>query len=604
MTGATGPRVAEAGPSAPPVQRGRAALEDFASAADGALVHLAPDLRPGFRASLPKAGAAVAARLVAALHRERLASVDPLGTGRRSGFDRVEVDRVGGGACATDPGRLALDLLGPRAAAVAVELADASVNLAVAYARRARSDVALRAQATALGAGDCFDLVAPLDPDAQCAFFERLTTEGHNLHPCGRTRLGWDVPDLLAHDVESPSTSVGLVGVRRDLHLGHEVGALLADAYPQLAHRLDPARYAVVPVHAWQERFVVRGRYADLVADRVLVPVDGARLPAVPTAALRTVLLPPGADGSRRYLKLSLDIQVTSTRRTISVASTQNGPVLSDLLGRLLADDPAGARVLLFTETAGAAVRAPGDRSRDLAAIVRSGLSGRLGPDEVAVPGIGLYGTSPLTGRTVLAELVDRFAATRGLTDRATAGLRFLREYAELLLPPALRLATRHGIALEAHLQNCVPTFVAGVPHRLAVRDFAGLRIHQGRLTASRGRPVSLWPGSVVVTEDLDVLRAKLGYTALQAHLSEVVLRLMDSHGVAEGAAWSVVRAVIDSEYDAMRADPVTADAARADHAFLTAATMPHKALLRMRLTPAAGDIYLPVRNPLHRPGR
>jgi siderophore synthetase component len=575
---------------------GRAALADFAAAADEALADVAPGMRGGFREALPRAAGVVTGRLLASLYRERLAEVDPV---RCYGFDRIEVDPAG----IADPGRLALELLGPSAAGVAVELADASVNLAVAYARRIRTDAVLRAEAVGLAARDCLDLAEALDADAQCAFFERLATEGHNLHPCGRTRLGWDVPDLLAHDLESPVTSVGAVGVRRDLHVGDDVGALLAEAYPELRSALDPARYAVVPVHAWQLRHVVRGRYADLVADDVLVPVDGAFLPATPTAALRTLLLPPGTDGERRYLKLSLDIQVTSTRRTISVASTQNGPAISALLSRLFADDPAGERVLLFDEVAGAAVRAPGDRSRDLAAIVRSGLSGRLSPGEIAIPGIALYGTSPLTGRTVLAEVVDRYQTTRGYADRAQAALAFLREYAALLLPPALRLATRHGIALEAHLQNCVPTFVGGVPHRLAVRDFAGLRIHLPRLAASVGSEniVHLWPGSVVVADEVDTMRSKLGYTAMQAHLSELVVQLVESHGVDEGAAWTVVRAVVDEVYDALLADPVTARAARADHAFLTAQTMPHKALLRMRLAPSGGDIYLPVRNPLHR---
>jgi len=37
------------------------------------------------------------------------------------------------------------------------------------------------------------------------------------------------------------------------------------------------------------------------------------------------------------------------------------------------------------------------------------------------------------------------------------------------------------------------------------------------------------------------------------------------------------------------------------DHAFFTAPRMPHKALVRMRLA-GGGDLYIPVRNPLHAP--
>jgi hypothetical protein len=42
-----------------------------------------------------------------------------------------------------------------------------------------------------------------------------------------------------------------------------------------------------------------------------------------------------------------------------------------------------------------------------------------------------------------------------------------------------------------------------------------------------------------------------------------------------------------------------TADRARADHAFLTAPVVPHKALLRMRLSPDGGDQYIDVPNAL-----
>jgi siderophore synthetase component len=534
----------------------RTALDAAVSGAHAQLRDVAPGLTVGFVDALPSAVEVVARRLVSAAYREDLAGLRAPGAlarlapgSSRHGFDRPEVRGL------RDPDRLLAELperVGGHG--LAVELADAAVNLAVAYARRVDLPVA----------PDTVALAAGLSPDDQAVFFERLSTEGHNLHPCGRTRLGWSVADLLAYDVEADRTAVGFVAVRRDLHVGDDVGALLGVPAPR-------AGYVVRPVHAWQLERVVRHRYADLLAGGALIPLDGPYLTGAPTAALRTLLLDAGP--VRRYLKVSLDIQVTSTRRTISVASTRNGPALSDLLHRLLADEP---RVLLMAEEAGAATAG----SRDLAAIVRRGLDGRLAPDEVAVPGGALYATSPLTGRTVLAELVDR----SGL-----APLAFVDSYARLVLPPLLRLATRHGIGVEAHLQNCIPTFRDGVPHRLALRDFAGLRIHLPRLHG-----LALWPGSVIGTGDADVMRAKLGYTLLQAHLGEVILRLVESHDLDESAAWRAVREVVDEVYDELRGWP----AAAGDHAFLTAPVMPHKALVRMRLG-GPGDVYVPVRNPL-----
>jgi siderophore synthetase component len=472
----------------------------------------------------------------------------------------------------------------------AAELGSAVVNLAVATARRDHT--------TGAGPGDA---QAVRDADDQAVRAERLAVAGHNLHPCGRTRLGWDVADVLAHDLEAGATVIGFVAVRAGAHLGDDLGAVFAAGYPDLP--AAPPGYLLQPVHAWQRDTVLTDRYAALLRDGTLKILD-AELPAVPTAALRTLLLPPTADGQRLYAKVSLDIQVTSTRRSISTASTRNGPALSALLHRLVADDPDGHRLLLLTETAGASV--PAGTGRDMSAILRTGLTGHLGTGEQraggerAVPGGALPAVDPATGRTVLAGLVTAYARSTGRRDDAAAAGAFLHAYARLLLPPLLRLTTRHGIALEAHLQNCLPTFVGGVPHRLAVRDFAGLRVHRPRLAAAGWR-VPLWPGSVVGTDDDQVLRAKIGYTALQAHLGELVIRLGESHDLDEDRAWRTVRAVVDQTYAPLYTDPAVRAAAAADHAALTAPTVAHKALVRMRLG-GTGDTYLPVRNPLHAP--
>jgi D-ornithine---citrate ligase len=580
-----------------------------AARAEAELAGLEPALIPLLRRELPRAQEIVARRLVAAAVREGLADPDGPDLGmtlERHGFNRAEPV----GPIDADPALLLDRVVGPLAApAVRVELADACVNLALALARRSRVEPELLARARAEGSVDVVELTAGLDPDERTVAFERLATEGHNLHPCGRTRLGWRVADVLAHDLEAPVTSVGFLAVRRELHVGDEVAAdLLATAELGDALRTagtDPGRYAVTPVHPWQRRHVLHGRYAELAADRALVPLD-VELPALVTAALRTLLVPSNGPNraSHHFVKLSLDIQVTSTRRTISVASTRNGPALSRVLPDLIDDD----RLLLLTEPAGSAVVVPGapPRERDLAAIVRSGLSGRLQPGEVAIPGGALPARDPLTGATVLAGLVDQFARAQGLADPAAAAGAFVTEYARLLLPPVLRLATRHGIGLEAHLQNCIPTFVNGRPHRLAVRDLAGLRVHTPRLAQSLPAPPLLWPGSVTVTEDVDVMRAKVGYTVLQAHLGEVILQLTRSHGLSEAAAWATVRSIVDDVYSELAAVPEWARQARDDHAFLTAPQVPHKALLRMRLHAAAGrsgDEYTPVANPLWRRG-
>ncbi|MEV4413213.1 IucA/IucC family protein [Catellatospora sp. NPDC049609] len=522
------------------------------------LAELAPQLLDGYADALPRARVTVATRLAEALWREDLGDARTRFRGERHGFDRVLLDPVD-----ADP----VDLVAHEG--LRAELDSAVHGLALAYARRASQDPGHRAAAAVAGVPDLPALLDGTAPDERTVRLEQLAVEGHNLHPCGRTRLGWTTGDMIAHDLESESTAIGFLAVRPELALGDDLSERLGVAVPG-GRRL-------LPVHIWQLRHLM-GRFPELFADGTLRVLDQV-LPARPTSALRTVL-PAGT----AYLKLSLDIQVTSTRRSISIASTRNGPELSTVLARLLERVPGGERVLLMAEPAGVAgLLADG---RQLSTIARDGLGGRLADGEQPYPASSLAAIDPVTGRTLLAGLVDRYARTRGCSP-SSAAAGFLGEYAALLLPPVLALAARHGIGLEAHLQNCVPTFVGGVPHRLALRDLAGLRVHQPRLAAA-GSALHLWPGSVIGTDDEAVLLAKVAYTAFQAHLGELVLRLGQSHALDADAAWRIVREVVDETL-----------AGHADHAFYTAPTVPHKALTRMRLA-GAGDLYIPVGNPLH----
>ncbi|MDI6105040.1 IucA/IucC family protein [Actinoplanes sp. NEAU-A12] len=522
-------------------------LAAAAAHTEAALAVHEPHLVDGFVRNLPHAADTVGRRLRAALTRENL--TPKTAGGHTHAFNRTEYPHAG----VADP----VDLLAgiDTTGTFSTEIRNAVINLALAHAR--------------------YDPTIPTsaNPDLTAVHLERLAVAGHNLHPCGRTRLGWDTGDVLAHDLEAGHTRIHFIAVRDDTHLGDDLGPWLHQHFHDIPHA--PPGHRLQPVHAWQHDTVLT-RYADAFTDGTLKRLDG-HLDATPTAALRTLLLPGG-----HYLKVSLDIQVTSTRRSISIASTRNGPTLSTLLTQLIDDDPDGHRILLMTEPAGAAV--PTGSGRDLSAITRTGLTGRLQPGEHAIPGGALPAYDPTTGTTVLAGLVN------------TAGgnpATWLTDYTRLLLPPLLRLLT-HGIALEAHLQNCLPTFKNGHPHRLALRDFAGLRLHPGRLTQT-GHTIDLWPGSVISTDNTETLRAKLGYTALQAHLGELVIRLAESHNLDETHAWRLIRTVIDDTYDTLRPHPH----ATADHHWLTAAHIPHKALVRMRLA-GAGDIHITVDNPLH----
>ncbi|MGB6163663.1 MAG: IucA/IucC family protein [Pseudonocardiaceae bacterium] len=508
----------------------------------------------------------------------------------------------------------------------AAELADTVANLTLAYVRSEEQRLALRQIAIQRRAPDTVALAqlvcAREAPEDVLVFFERLNTEGHNLHPCGRGRLGMQPAALLRHDLESEtSTDLILVGIRRERvestpdERGCDIGQLLGAEYPRLdiaisahfrADQLDPTGYLFLPVHAWQLEQVVRPLFADEIAEGTVVPVPTARLAGVPTSSLRTLLTERSPSGRRLLVKTALDTLIGSTRRSISAHTTNNGPVYSRLLRHVIAREPMLAdRIVLLDELAGASYLplahdpdAEG-RSRALSALVRRDISAYLRSDELPVPGCALTAHAPVTESSLLVELLTRYAAALGESDLSVAGLRFAEEYATLLLPVTVILMTKYGIAMEAHLQNCIFTFVDAVPTRLVLRDWGGMRIYPPRLRR-QGLRLDSRPGTVTVTDDVQVMRAKMLYTVLSNHLGEIVAHLVTRCGVDPRAAWRRIRVVLEGLLTGLDADPALRADVAADRAVLLAPTVPIKAFARMRLDPSGGDHYVQVRNPLH----
>jgi siderophore synthetase component len=508
----------------------------------------------------------------------------------------------------------------------AAELADTVANLTLAYTRSEEQRLVLRQAAIQRSAPDTVGLAQRLAageaPEDMMVFFERLNTEGHNLHPCGRGRLGMQPADLLRHDLESEtSTDLILVAIRRERiestpdELGRDVGELLWAEYPKLdaavqehfrVDRLDPAAYVFVPVHPWQLEQVVHPLLTEEIADRTVVPVPAARLAGVPTSSVRTLLTERSPGGRRLLVKTALDTLIGSTRRSISAHTTNNGPVYSRLLRQIIDREPALTdRIVLLDELAGASYRPlphdpdPDRRSRALSALIRRDVSAYLRPEELPVPGCALPARAPVTDSSLLVELVTRYAVTCGEADLGAAGLRFAEEYAALLLPVAVILMTKYGIAVEAHLQNCIFTFVEAMPTRLVLRDWGGMRIYPPRLRR-QGLALDPRPGTVTVTDDVRVMRAKVLYTVLSNHLGEVVAHLVTRCGVDPAQAWQRVRTVVRGILTGLAADPALREDVAADRAVLFGPTLPIKAFARMRLDPAGGDQYVQVHNPLH----
>ncbi|MGE0493966.1 MAG: IucA/IucC family siderophore biosynthesis protein [Vulcanimicrobiota bacterium] len=561
-----------------------------------------PTLAPIFLEQLPGAHADTLKRLAGSLLREGFAG-EPLAGLSDCRLGAVTIEQVEGFALGRNRilGRIRaggrelttpLELIasvrtnqpGLQWDQLALELENGAANLALARAFWQR-----RAHGLAdLGCSDYFELVERLaqDPGFDRALFsETLCIEGHNLHPCAKTRLDLDPRALMEGSAELEGRpTIGLfsadpgrvewAGIEPPRQLLEEVLGPLpgGDRWP-------------LPVHRWQQQTVLPSLAADLeVGD---LRLEDWQREVRSTASFRTLAVSAGY-----RLKLSVSSQMTSTQRCISPQTTLNGPAVSRLLNGLRCE--LGADFVPLAELAGLHYRPHQASPRLLNCIVREGTDPKLAPGEIPIACCSLTSQAPTGSGSLLEQAVARHG--RG-------PVAFMADYAQLIVPPHLTLLCGFGLALEAHLQNCIVAFDQGRPSRLLALDWGGIRAFAPRLSA-RGLALPLAPGSVTISPTLEAARDKLFYCLYQAHLGEIVLHLAERFELDETLLWAEVHQVSARHLARLERDPRCRAWVRTDREALYAPRLKHKALTRMRLAPAADYHYVPVTNPLFRQAR
>ncbi|MFJ7899689.1 IucA/IucC family protein [Streptomyces sp. NPDC096198] len=285
-------------------------------------------------------------------------------------------------------------------------------------------------------------------PDDPYVRSEQSLITGHPYHPAPKARGGGPVASWLPYAPEAHACfPLTLLAVREDT-VAEEGDTTALDALGTA-----PPGYRLLPAHPWQLELVGgRPEIREAFADGRLIRLDGSAGTVWPTAAIRTVYDP--ADD--RFLKFSLDVRITNDIRRLW---------RHDLLGLRRTDAAATAA---FAAHRGPAVwlsdrgyRTAAFAFEELAVLVRDGLRPRLRP-----------GATPLLS-AALAEGFDGSPLDR-ITDPEDWWAAYLRQ----VVPPALEVFDRHGVVLEAHLQN---TLVAvddtGLPVQALFRDAEGVKL-------------------------------------------------------------------------------------------------------------------------------
>ncbi|GAA0406433.1 iron transporter [Acrocarpospora corrugata] len=382
---------------------------------------------------------------------------------------------------------------------------------------------------------------------------EQALVFGHPFHPTPKARIAAK-GDWLSYAPEAYARfPLRLLGVREDL--------VVEEGDPSALDRLGaaPAGYRLLPVHPWQYELL------DLPMDGRLIDLGFTSGLSTPTSSVRTVY-EPDLD---KCLKFSLDVRITNCVRKNAWYELSGSVELSRRLAPVFAD-------LAETFPGTRWLPEPGYRSADL-------------------------GTSLLEGLGVLVRCSPWGRAGRGVTPVLAGALavRDLRRadamawwvaYVERVALPVLDAYFRHGVVLEAHLQNVLVGLDSqGMPVEAVFRDLEGTKLV--------GHDLSGLVPEVAAALEYDAERGwnRVVYCLFVNHLAEIAATLEGPRTLRD--LWAAAGELLACYADTRGWPPPLAE-------LLAGVPLPAKANLAVRWSrsPDKTATYVQVANPLSRP--
>ncbi|OXM15587.1 IucA/IucC family protein [Paenibacillus herberti] len=394
---------------------------------------------------------------------------------------------------------------------------------------------------------------------------ESYMADGHPYHPSYKSRLGFSLADNEAYGPEfNREVELTWVAVNQSLiDVSLSPGLSLEGLYSQHLSREDMRRfhqtlsergdadktYVYVPVHPWQLENKLPNVFAEQLENGDIVPLGAAEGKYRAQQSIRT--LASRANTEAPYIKLALSITNTSTSRILAHHTTQNAPLVSEWLERIVSSDAVlqGAGFRLLKEEAGVSFRydsLPGLQYRTaygtLGAIFRQNVSQYLQPSEEAWPLNALL-LRQRNGEPFLQEAIQRHGVSK-----------WSRELIRTVVVPIVHLLYGHGIALESHAQNIILVVEDLLPKRIILKDLHdGVRYVPSKLLHPEWQP-QLHPEpethrkfnrySFLQTESVNDVRDYTFDAFFFICMTDICWALED-FGLSEGEFWKTCTEVI-----------------------------------------------------------
>ena len=445
-------------------------------------------------------------------------------------------------------------------------------------------------------------LEMPSDSLQAFLFSEQSLRFGHPFHPAPKSRQGFSVEDVEQYSPETGSRfQLHYFAVRREFLIQQSVLSETCDAIVAADAPVSlPEDFALLPVHPWQAGYLLK---LPLVQESLrldhLRDLGILGNPYYPTSSIRTLFNPQSA----YFYKCSLHVRITNCVRKNAIYELDGALMVTRIMRELqpelavhfpelrVMEEPAYQSVNLGEQDS--------EQSRmvteGFGMILRQGLHGMLEEGVTPVLAGAIFGNRAL-GENWFESLLQQHAGKSELPQQMLVE-EWFTAYVEQLMLPVLYCFFQRGVIFEPHLQNVLIGITEGLPVRLYLRDFEGVKLQPEHFPAERLVAVServrksLW-----YSEEQGWKR--IVYCLFVNNFCEAISQLAAGNPDLELSLWRVVR----EQLLAYQMQYGNESSTRYINRLLAGESFPAKANLVNRFFKRADRevSYVPLHNPLN----
>jgi len=301
---------------------------------------------------------------------------------------------------------------------------------------------------------------------------EIIPFKGHPIHVCAKTKMGFSRQDVSAYSPEfSPKVNLQLLAIHRS-HLVHsdEIDIWTKYSAELLSHK-QAEDYLIMPVHPWQYEHVISKVYKAHIDRGVLFKLDDEAMEVLPTLSMRTALLPATPNQPFYHIKVPINVQATSVKRSLTLRDLYNGIEFSKRIPAMVQRIPSLANKSgrMIGDVCAAHFKIQGETNPGLSFLLRNDPINYCLPEETMIVAAALTHCTKLHPIPLLCQFIDQSKLSAEI---------YLDRLIETLLAMPLEVFLYEGIALDLHGQNTMIVFDES--HQacaLAYRDLGSVQV-------------------------------------------------------------------------------------------------------------------------------